>query len=880
MVISFLFISRYFFLYSLDELENMEINHANKQALAVVDMIVTQQKEASYDWAYWDETYELFIEPDIKGFTKRNLYTETLDSLHLDIMSFITLEGHELVSLTREKSPEKSSSLSDKIVNHPAIQQYIDSMNNQLDIHRDSLSGLLKIDDTIWGLSLTPVRNSESNRASNGWMVWGRNLSVRFPGDFSSILSTSNSLEAVSSQDNILSRSIVKSSDSITTSSLLNDLTGSPIAWLDTEMKREHYAKGNALFIYLFGTVGLVASLIAAITFVIFKNKVAIRFNHFAEDIHKIASQYQLEGMQSVTKDELELATKLVQKLSENTSTTQLQLQDSMENFDALYHSSSLGMLFVIERVIVDANPRALEMLNYKKSELIKRQLNTLCSPEVGESRLEDMLIELENGRTQFEARMIDGNGESIDFLIEAALIQHNGHSALMLLLQDIRETKQQAEMIQKLTDFDPVSGFCNRPMILGALEELIKTQPNHFSFIYISSKQLKQIAEVYGHFVFDEAVQYISKLLREYLGCYQIGRISEHEFIVLIPEETKRNKAIEATNRLLNQLSYKAIFSDITVSLHSKAVMMDPKITHETMEHLLLTARHSAQSIRGHQFHEVLIADEALSAQAETLMVINRDLETAIRQEEIVPYFQPIVDAKSEEVVGFESLARWSHPSLGMISPAVFIPMAEQGKLIIELGESILKQTCAFIGPLNKVRQSKGLPQLTVHINLSARHFYHSRLITYLKKVIEEHQVSAGNLVLEITESMLMGGEAESINCINEIKRLGVQLALDDFGTGYSSFSSICNFPLDIVKLDKSYIDEIENNDRAKTLVRNIASMSQELGLTIVAEGVETASQVRKLKLWNINNLQGFYFYKAMPMDEVLETFSGHHID
>jgi PAS domain S-box-containing protein len=857
----------------------MEINHANQRAFAVIDMMITQQKDASYDWAYWDETYELFIKPDIKGYRERNLYIEALDSLSLDLMSFVTLEGQELLSLTRRKSPEESSELSGKLVAHPVIQQYIESMNQKLDVHRTSLSGLLKIDNTIWGLSLTPVRNSESNRASNGWMMWGRNLSTRFPGDFSSILSTNNSLQPISSHESNLNSNINKTPDSITSYSLLNDLTGSPIAWLETEMTRVHYAKGNALFIYLFATVGIVASVIAAVTFVIFKNKVAARFSHFAEDIHKIASQYQLESVQSVTKDELELATKLVQKLSENTSSTQLQLQDSIENFEALYHSSTLGMLFVIEHEIVDANPRALEMFNQQKSELIKRPLATLCSSDTGKSRLEEMLIELENGRIQFEARMLDGQGDTIDCLVEAALIQQDGKSALMLLLQDIRENKLQAEMIQKLTDFDPISGFCNRPTILGALEDQVINHPNRFSFIYISSKQLKHITEVYGHFVFDEAVQYISKLLREHLGCYQIGRISEHEFIVLLPEGTDHHEVIEATNRLLNQLSYKAVFSDITVSLHSKAVMIDPKITHQTIEHLLLTARHSAQSIRGHQIHEVLITDEALSAQVETLMVINRDLESAIRQNDIIPYFQPIVDAKSEEVIGFEALARWKHPSLGMISPAAFIPMAEQGKLIIELGESILKQTCAFIGPLNKVRQAKGLPQLSVHINLSARHFYHSKLITYLKKVIEEHQVPAGNLVLEITESMLMGGEAESINCINEIKRLGVQLALDDFGTGYSSFSSICNFPLDIVKLDKSYIDEIENNDRAKTLVRNIANMSQELGLTIVAEGVETASQARKLKVWNINNLQGFYFYKPMPLAEVIEKFSGHQV-
>ncbi len=878
-IISFLLISRYFFLYSLNELENMEVNRSNQQALAVVEMMVTQQKEASYDWAYWDETFNLFVESDLKGYTERNLYIETLDSLSLDLISFLTLDGQELLSLTRQNSPERSAYLSASLSNHPTIQQHLTSMNNEPDTDKTCISGLLKIDNAIWALSLTPVRNSDSSSKSNGWMLWGRNLSERFPGDYRSVLSTQNSLELYDSSGSVLTRGIEKTPNSIITASLLNDLTGSPIAWLKTEMKREYYKKGNALFIYLITTLGITACIIAIVTFVIFRNKVATRFSHFAQDIHQIASEYQLEGTQSVTEDELELATKLVRKLSENTSSTQLQLQDSLENFGALYHNSSFGMLFVIEREIVDANPRALEMLNHQKSSLLSRPLKSLCSPEEDESRLEEMLIELENGRTQFEAQILDGNGDIIDCYIEAALIQRDGQSAIMLLLQDIRETKQQALMIQKLTDFDPISGFCNRPVILAGLEALINTQPNRFSFIYIKSKQLKNVSEVYGHCVFDEAVRYISKLLRTYLGSYQIGRISEHEFIVLVPNILAQQEVIEATNRLLNQLSYKAVFSDITVSLDTNAVIMDPKITHLSVEHLLLAARHSVQSIRGRQNHETMVVDEELSEQAEMLMIINRDLEAAIHQEAIIPYFQPLVDAKTEEVIGFEALARWNHPTLGMVSPAVFIPMAEQGKLIIELGESILKQSCKFIGQLNKHRHTQGLPELSVHVNLSARHFYHSRLISYLNEMLEEHQISPDNLILEITESMLMGAEGESINCINEIKRLGVQLALDDFGTGYSSFSSLCNFPLDIVKLDKSYIDEIEQNDRAKTLVRSIASMSQELGLTIVAEGVETESQVRILKAWNINDLQGFYFYKPMPMHEVLETFSGYRV-
>ncbi|WP_436718993.1 EAL domain-containing protein [Vibrio diabolicus] len=879
MVISFLFISRYFFLYSLDELEDMEINHANQQALAVIDMMVSQQESASYDWAYWDETYDLFVDRDIAKYTERNLYTESIDALNLDMMAFITTNGETLLSLTREDNPDTSSELTAKMANQPTLQDYIKSMNHKLDIHRESISGLFKINDSIWGLSLSPVRNSEGDRPSNGWMLWGRNLSLRFPGDFKSILTAENSLETqmVSGSDSSEMRDIEKTSRSITKWASLSDLSGEPIAWLKTKTQREHYAKGNTLFMYLFATVGVVASIIAAGTYITFKNKVATRFNHFAEGISEIASQYQLEGLHSVKVDELELATKLVQKLSENTSLTQLQLKDSMEKFGALYHSSSLGMLIVIDRKIVDVNQRALDLLSYSKSQLIDRPLDTLCPSEDDECRVDAMFRELKNGKTQFEAQVLDSNTEEIDCLIEATLIQHHGQSALMLLLQDMRETKQQAEMIQKLTDFDPVSGFCNRPVILNALHELVETRPNHFSFVYINSKTLKQIAGVYGHLIFDEVIQYIASAIREQLGAFQIGRISEHEFIVLIPDIEHHQKAIDATNRLLNHLSHKVQLSGIMMSLDSKAVMMDLNITHQSVEHLLLAARFSSQSAKGRHSHEVLVIDEELSEQAETSMVINRDLENAIRQDAIKPFFQPIVDAKTTEVISFEALARWQHPTLGMISPEVFIPMAEQGKLIVELGESILKQSCEFISRLNGVRHAQGLSMLSVHVNLSAQHFYHSGLMPYLKKVMAQYNLSAGQLVLEITESMLMGGEVESIQSIQDIKRLGVGLALDDFGTGYASFSSVCNFPLDIVKLDKSYIDEIETNDRAKTLVRNIANMSQELGLTIVAEGVETASQVRKLKVWNIDELQGFYFHKPMPAEQALVQFSRH---
>lgn len=142
------------------------------------------------------------------------------------------------------------------------------------------------------------------------------------------------------------------------------------------------------------------------------------------------------------------------------------------------------------------------------------------------------------------------------------------------------------------------------------------------------------------------------------------------------------------------------------------------------------------------------------------------------------------------------------------------------------------------------------------------------------LQKTIEQYQLEPGQLVLELTESILLGAEEETLQRMDAIKALGVQLALDDFGTGYSSFSSLCNFPLDIVKLDKSYIDRLEVNEKAKSLIRNIIHMAQELGLTTVAEGVENASQLRKLNVWNVDEIQGYYFYKPMNAAQALEKF------
>lgn len=870
-ILSSLFIVRYFFLVSLDSLEITELNTASQQASSVLNMMIREQEEHSYDWAYWDETHNLLIGGDVEAYRERNLMMESLDALKLDLMIFINLHDDVVDHLARDS--DDYPNLVPHVINHPSVSDHINSMNQVLDAYRDSISGLIKVDEQIWSISVTPVRNSEGVSASSGWLIWGQHISARFPGDYASILIAKNELVPLSVLETgteIVSNKMLKTSNTIVNWNQLKGLSGEPIVALRSEIERVHYAKGNLLFLYLLASVIFTTTIIAVATFLLFRKKVATRFSDLERDIDDLFTSYQLEGKFAGNQDEFERLTHMVQILADNTSITQDRLNDTLQKFDALYHNRSIAMVLVRNREIIDVNQMALGMLDYRKDQILHQPLDILC-PDQGqpECQVDMMYREFNKGKKHFEACVLTRSGEHVDCQIETTLIKHEGEDALMLSIHDLREKRQQQQLIEDLSERDYLSSLSNRRAILEKVDHAITETANEFSFIYVTMPRLKMVSEVFGHQIFDAAIKYIASVFHGCFSQYSIGRISVNEFVVLVPNKSEYDEAVICAQKLIDELSSKKPILGVELDLSCQAVIVDPEITHEPLDYLLQAAIYAVQSNQTPA--RVGVVGSEMSEKAKTSSVICRELGASIREEQICAYYQPIVEAKTGEVNGFEALARWLHPTLGMISPAVFIPLTEQNNLEIELGESIILQACRFIEQLNWQRKGSNHRPLTVHVNLSATHFYHSQLSAYLASAIAKYNVQPGQLVIEITESMLMGAEEEVISRMEEIKALGVQIALDDFGTGYSSFSTLCSFPFDIVKLDKSYIDQIENNDRAKTLVRNIAKMSQELGLTTVAEGVETASQARKIRNWNIEEIQGFHFYKPLPREEAM---------
>ncbi|MCG3728509.1 bifunctional diguanylate cyclase/phosphodiesterase [Vibrio cincinnatiensis] len=875
-VLSSLFLTRYFFLYSLYELENIEVHRASNQALSVVESVVQRQEESSYDWAYWDETYMLLTDRD-PGYAERNLTEDGLDALDLDLVAYIRPNRTLLLSFARET--DQSVQQAKQLLQTEVLTHYLQQMDKQLDAKKNSTASLVSIEQQLWAISLTAVRDSGGDTEAVGWMLWGQNLTNRFPQHYERILMADNQLSTdeqsvafwnsaqQSGHDHLF---IERTDQHLIHHTLLTNDHGKAIAVLKTTEPRLYYQRAKSVFVLLIVVMLAVTSAIALIMYGIFWVTVSRRFSYFEQGMQNLLSTVAAPEKNNHT-DEFDRITQWVKTLALSSSQTEEKLQETLQKFDVLYHSRTVGMILLTDRIIVDVSPTVLMLLGFQRDQLIGQPLSMICGCKHTQCGTEQLYHSINQGQYHFETTMKRHDGSDIACSVEAALLNDGENSSIMLSVKDISEQKQQAELIETLKHCDPVSGLLNRQTLMKRVNHRIQQAETTFNVLYLYASRLKEIDDVYGHDYYDRIVQHLAATLKRHFPAMEIGRISEQEFMIWAEQPTLDFE--REGNRVLMEYRQKIMLEDIECDIGLKAALLSSAIDFENFENLSHTGLYAVTHDSGTNTSVTLVHAQHFERTQE-LLVLNRDIVAALKNGEFTAHYQPIVKAESGQLVGFEALARWTHPTLGMISPAVFIPLAEQRKLIVELGEQILEKACQFIQQIQCADKTLS-SHLSIHVNISSPHFHHNSLVETLHKVIETYHLLPGQLVLELTESILLGAEDDIIHRMETIKALGVQLALDDFGTGYSSFSSLCNFPLDIVKLDKSYIDGLETNSKAKSLIRNIIHMSKELGMTTVAEGVETASQLRKLTVWNIDEIQGYYFYKPMTAEQAFEKFT-----
>lgn len=442
-------------------------------------------------------------------------------------------------------------------------------------------------------------------------------------------------------------------------------------------------------------------------------------------------------------------------------------------------------------------------------------------------------------------------------------------------IARDVSDRVTSAERIQYLAYHDGLTNLPNRVMFNDLLHRAIaqaRRQSKSIAVLFIDLDRFKSINDTLGHASGDELLKVVARRIQGSVRASDVvARLGGDEFVVLLDDIREHKKVATVVRKILSSLGQPLellgqefrMTASIGVSLYPDEA---------SDEHALMknadTAMYRAKEDGRNTFR---FFSGEMDTQTFERAALESSLRRGIEKNEFRVHYQAKIDARTGKICGMEALVRWQHPELGMVPPSRFIPVAEETGLIIPLGKWILREACRQ----NRQWQKDGLPCLRVAVNLSARQFADKGLVKDVRAILAETNLPASFLELEITESMVMHDLPKALDILSALKRLGVWLAMDDFGTGYSSLSSVKRFPIDVIKVDKSFIRDIPSDADDKILTETIIRMAKSLKLTVVAEGVETKEQVDFLQQHACDEYQGFYFSKPVSAEEFTTQWS-----
>lgn len=504
--------------------------------------------------------------------------------------------------------------------------------------------------------------------------------------------------------------------------------------------------------------------------------------------------------------------------------------------------------------------------------------LMDLVADEDKEIALEDFQNHV-NGKTlhyQSRIRILFSGGGYKWILVRGKCLRNKKGVATKMSgsVTDISSLKNSEEKINKLEYYDALTEIPNRKLFINTLEnEIIMSKDSEVkhAIVFIDLDNFKEINDTLGHDYGDKLLKGVAISLKGTIREEDfISRVGGDEFFILMKNIEDCAEVTSLCERLLFSLNYEIdIDGKHVYTSASLGITMFPEDAKETSA-LLINADTAMYSAKYSGKAKYSFFNKSMSDIVIRRVQIEKGLRTALKNNEFEIHYQPQIDIENNKVKGFEALLRWNSPELGNLSPVEFIPIAEQCGLIIPIGDWIMRTVYLQ----NNLWKSKGYLYETIAINLSAIQLESDKFGDTLKRIIAETKVNTKFVELEITESILMKDFEKSIKLLTEIRDLGINIALDDFGTGYSSLSYLKQLPINTLKIDKSFIDNIAGNKREKAIVDGIIQLAQKIGLDVVAEGVETKEQIQLLKIMGCNQIQGYYFSKPLSANETEEKF------
>lgn len=460
--------------------------------------------------------------------------------------------------------------------------------------------------------------------------------------------------------------------------------------------------------------------------------------------------------------------------------------------------------------------------------------------------------------------------------LEEEVKVKTSEITRLNRLLQALRESK---DRFRHAAFHDLLTDLPNRSMLAWnlrfSIDKCRQNQNHQYALLFIDLNRFRMVNDSLGHSFGDELLNGVGKRLSECVSENDtVARFSGDDFAVLIEDVQGIEEVIKVVMNIQSKLNSpfdikeRRIFTSASIGvLVADATYTDPEEVLRDVDIAMYRAKTLNQPYA--------LFDKSMHKTAVRRLEIETDLRLALERNELFIHYQPVIDLNRGRLAGFEALMRWHHPVKGLISPSDFIPVSELTGLIVPMTLWLLKEVCQKIYYWNSSGISEN--QLFVSANLSSKHFAEPNLVEQVRRVLNETEIEPNQLKLEITESAVMENADLTVLALRQLKALGVQLSIDDFGTGYSSLSYLHKFPINTLKIDRSFVSTMSDKTENAEIVRTIISLAKNLRLDVIAEGIETIDQFHQLRILDCEFAQGYYFSKPLPADKATDLIKSN---
>jgi len=561
----------------------------------------------------------------------------------------------------------------------------------------------------------------------------------------------------------------------------------------------------------------------------------------------------------------------MVQDVTERKKTEQ-ELSDAERRYRTAFEGAGVGIIHTaLDGKLLRVNHKMCAMLGYSDAELRKRHFVDVTHPEDRElSRdwMKKILASTETPSVEFEKRYLRRDSSVMSALVTAALVRDTDGKPdyFVTMIQDVSARKEAQARLEHQAHHDTLTDLPNRVLLLDRLAQTLNQSRRKnwdAAVLFVDLDRFKSVNDTLGH---DLGDLLLKEAARRLVGSVRsedtVARVGGDEFVVVLCELGDASDAARVARKIGAAMARPFLLEghEVFVTASIGIAMFpgdgnDGETLIKNADVAMFRAKEAGRN--SSEFYAATMNEKAMEK-----LQLESDLRRAVERNELLLHFQPKVNIAGRKVEGFEALLRWNRAGNGLVSPAVFVPLLEDSGMIVSVGEWVIRAACAQI----REWRLAGLMPVPVAVNVSAKQFLHGNLSAVIERALQDYGVGAGLLQIEITESDAMQDPERAIRVLGQLKARGIAIAIDDFGTGYSSLGYLKRFPIDLLKLDRSFVTGLPNDSDDVSIARAVIGMAHSLDLKVIAEGVETEEQRAFLANNGCNQMQGYLFSRPVP--------------